>query len=83
MLQYAGFKVYDLGRECRKSKRLLVKASEIKPDVVATSALMTTTWSIQIQVEDQLKESGLRAGVKTMVGVVHLLHRLGLTRDRR
>lgn len=67
MLKIAGFKVYDLGRDVA-IKEIVSKASEIKPNVVATSALMTTTMVNQIQVEEQLKESGLRAGVKTMVG---------------
>ncbi|WP_321417937.1 B12-binding domain-containing protein [uncultured Methanomethylovorans sp.] len=67
MLKIAGFKVYDLGRDVA-IKEIVSKASEVKPDVVATSALMTTTMVNQIQVEEQLKESGLRSGVKTMVG---------------
>lgn len=67
MLKIAGFKVYDLGRDVA-IKEIVSKASELKPDVVATSALMTTTMVNQIQVEEQLKESGLRSGIKTMVG---------------
>lgn len=67
MLKIAGFKVVDLGRDVA-IKEIVSKASEVKPNVVATSALMTTTMVNQIQVEEQLKEAGLRAGVKTMVG---------------
>jgi trimethylamine corrinoid protein len=67
MLKIAGFKVVDLGRDVA-IKEIVSKTSEIKPNVVATSALMTTTMVNQIQVEEQLKEAGLRAGVKTMVG---------------
>jgi trimethylamine corrinoid protein len=67
MLKIAGFKVIDLGRDVA-IKEIVSKASELKPDVVATSALMTTTMVNQIQVEEQLKESGLRSGIKTMVG---------------
>jgi trimethylamine corrinoid protein len=67
MLKIAGFKVVDLGRDVA-IKDIVSKASEVKPNVVATSALMTTTMVNQIQVEEQLKEAGMRAGVKTMVG---------------
>ena len=67
MLKIAGFKVVDLGRDVA-IKEIVSKASEVKPNVVATSALMTTTMVNQMQVEEQLKEAGLRANVKTMVG---------------
>lgn len=67
MLKIAGFKVVDLGRDVA-IKEIVSKASEVKPNVVATSALMTTTMVNQMQVEEQLKEAGLRASVKTMVG---------------
>ena len=67
MLKIAGFKVIDLGRDIAV-KEIVSKAAELKPNVVATSALMTTTMVNQMHVEEQLKEAGLRAGVKTMVG---------------
>ncbi|OPY21125.1 MAG: Trimethylamine corrinoid protein [Methanomethylovorans sp. PtaU1.Bin093] len=67
MLKIAGFKVIDLGRDIAV-KEIVSKAAELKPNVVATSALMTTTMVNQMHVEEQLKEAGVRAGVKTMVG---------------
>lgn len=67
MLNIAGFKVVDLGRDV-PIKTFVEKVKEIKPQVVASSALMTTTMVNQIQIEEQLKEAGLRDQVKTMVG---------------
>jgi trimethylamine corrinoid protein len=67
MLKIAGFKVIDLGRDV-KIKDYVEKAKEIGADVVASSALMTTTMVSQIQIEEQLKEAGIRDSLKTMVG---------------
>lgn len=67
MLKIAGYKVVDLGRDV-PIKKYVEKARELKADVVASSALMTTTMVSQIQIEEQLKESGLRESLKTMVG---------------
>jgi len=67
MLNIAGFKVVDLGRDV-PIKTFVEKAKEIKPQIIASSALMTTTMVNQIQIEEQLKEAGIRGQVKTMVG---------------
>lgn len=67
MLNIAGFKVVDLGRDV-PIKTFVEKAKELKPQIVASSALMTTTMVHQIQIEEQLKEAGIRDSVKTMVG---------------
>lgn len=67
MLNIAGFKVVDLGRDV-PIKTFVEKAKEIKPQVIASSALMTTTMVNQMQIEEQLKEAGIRNQVKTMVG---------------
>ena len=67
MLKIAGYKVVDLGRDV-PIKKYVEKARELKADLVASSALMTTTMVSQIQIEEQLKESGLRESLKTMVG---------------
>jgi len=67
MLKIAGYKVVDLGRDV-PIKKYVEKARELKADVVASSALMTTTMVSQIQIEEQLKESELRESLKTMVG---------------
>lgn len=67
MLKIAGYKVVDLGRDVPIAT-FVEKAKEAKANVVASSALMTTTMVNQIQIEEQLKESGIRDSVKTMVG---------------
>ena len=67
MLGIAGFDVVDLGRDVPIGE-FVSKVKECKPAVVASSALMTTTMINQIQIEEQLKEAGLRSTVKTMVG---------------
>lgn len=67
MLNIAGFKVVDLGRDV-PIKTFIEKVKELKPQIVASSALMTTTMINQIQIEEQLKEAGVRDQVKTMVG---------------
>lgn len=67
MLSISGFNVIDIGRDV-PVKDIVAKVIAEKPLLVATSALMTTTMVNQIQVEEQLKEAGVRDQVKTMVG---------------
>lgn len=67
MLKIAGFEVFDLGRDVAIND-YVEKAKEVGAQVVASSALMTTTMVSQIQIEEQLKEAGLRDSLKTMVG---------------
>lgn len=67
MLNIAGFDVVDLGRDVSIGT-YIEKVKELKPQIVASSALMTTTMINQIQIEEQLKEAGVRDQVKTMVG---------------
>jgi trimethylamine corrinoid protein len=67
MLEVYGFEVHDLGADV-STEKFIEKAKEFKADIVATSALMTTTMMRQKNLEEALKEAGLRADVKTMVG---------------
>ena len=67
MLEVYGFEVHDLGADVSIEK-FIEKAKELKADIVATSALMTTTMMRQKSLEEALKEAGIRAEVKTMVG---------------
>jgi trimethylamine corrinoid protein len=67
MLKIAGFEVVDLGRDVAINA-YVDAVKENDADVVGSSALMTTTMVSQIQVEEALKEAGLRDKVKTMVG---------------
>lgn len=62
-----GFEVYDLGRDVPLS-RFIDKAVEVGADVIASSALLTTTMSRQRDLEERLLEAGLKGQFKTMVG---------------
>ncbi|MDI3539847.1 MAG: trimethylamine corrinoid protein [Methanolobus sp.] len=67
MLKIEGYQVFDLGRDV-PIKSFVEKAKQVGAEVVASSALMTTTMVNQIQIEEQLKEAGVRGSLKTMVG---------------
>jgi len=67
MLSGAGFKVYDVGVDAPASK-FVQKAIEVNADIVAASALLTTTVPRLKDIEDALVEAGIRKKVKTMVG---------------
>jgi len=67
MLEVYGFEVHDLGADVPIEK-FIEKAKELKADIVATSALMTTTMMSQKKLEEALQEAGIRDSVKTMVG---------------
>lgn len=62
-----GVEVIDLGREVL-AKNFADAAIEHNADFVGSSALLTTTMTVQKDVEDALKEAGIRDKVKTMVG---------------
>ncbi len=67
MMESSGFEVVDLGVDV--TPELFVKAvDEHKADIVALSALLTTTMPMMKQTVDALKESGLRDQVKILVG---------------
>jgi trimethylamine corrinoid protein len=67
MLEVYGFEVHDLGADVPIEK-FIEKAKELKADILATSALMTTTMTRQKKLEEALREAGIRDSVKTMVG---------------
>lgn len=62
-----GFEVYDLGREV-PTVRFIEKAVEMEADVIATSALLTTTMGAQKELEEELRKRFLRDKFKTIVG---------------
>jgi corrinoid protein of di/trimethylamine methyltransferase len=66
MMSAAGFMVYDLGVDVPIS-RLVEKAREVQADIVAVSALLTTTMIKQRDVIEALEDMGLQ-NVKVMVG---------------
>jgi corrinoid protein of di/trimethylamine methyltransferase len=67
MLSANGFKVYDLGIDI-EAEAFVAKAREVNADIVALSALLTTTMLRQREVIEHLAEAGLRGRVKVMVG---------------
>lgn len=62
-----GFDVIDLGRDV-PSQKIIDTAIESGADIIGTSALLTTTMVHQKEIEDMLKEKGLKGKIKTIVG---------------
>jgi corrinoid protein of di/trimethylamine methyltransferase len=67
MLVAEGFEVRDIGVD-RNAKQFLDAVREYDADILAMSALMTTTAAEQRRVVDSLREEGLRDQVRIMVG---------------
>ncbi len=67
MLGASGFEVYDLGVDT-PSDKIIGKALEVNADIIAMSALLTTTMVKQREVIEELEKEGLRTKVKVMVG---------------
>jgi corrinoid protein of di/trimethylamine methyltransferase len=67
MLSANGFEVLDLGIDIDAGE-FVAKAREHDADIVALSALLTTTMLHQQDVIEHLAEAGLRDRVKVMVG---------------
>jgi len=67
LLFASGFEVIDLGINVR-GEDFLNAVREHNPDIVAMSALLTTTMMEQKRVIEGLKQAGLRERVKVLVG---------------
>ena len=67
MLEGAGFKVVNLGRDVAPEK-FVAAAGEHHADIVGISALMTTTMPGMKRTIDALAKAGLRDRVKVMIG---------------
>jgi len=67
LLKANGFEVKDLGRDVPVD-RFIAEAEAFEADVIGTSALLTTTMSVQKDLEEKLKEKGLKNKYKTIVG---------------
>ena len=67
LLIAAGFRVVDIGADVPVGK-FIEAVDENNADILALSALLTTTAPQQGKVIEALKEAGLRDGVKIMVG---------------
>jgi trimethylamine corrinoid protein len=62
-----GFDVIDLGRDV-PTARIIEAAETNDADIIGTSTLLTTTMTVQKDLEETLKEAGLRDKYKTIVG---------------
>jgi 5-methyltetrahydrofolate--homocysteine methyltransferase len=67
MLEGAGFEIKDLGVDVPTEEFIRVVQEE-KPDLVAMSALLTTTMQMMKQTIDAFESAGLREQVKIIVG---------------
>ncbi len=67
MLRTSGFEVTDLGKDV-SADTLIEKITELSPQIVGLSALLTTTVPYQETVIRKLEAAGLRDSVKVMVG---------------
>ena len=67
MLEGAGFEVIDLQTDVSPAK-FVEAVKEHKPNIVAMSALLTTTMTAMKSTIEALKEAGVRDHVKIMVG---------------
>jgi 5-methyltetrahydrofolate--homocysteine methyltransferase len=67
MMEGAGFSITDLGVDVAPEK-FVQKAQEVEPDIVALSALLSTTMPAMPQTIEALEKAGLRAKVKVMIG---------------
>ena len=67
MLEGAGFEVVDLGADVSPEK-YVAAVKEHRPDIIACSALLTTTMPRMENVIHSLKQAGLRDRVKVMIG---------------
>jgi corrinoid protein of di/trimethylamine methyltransferase len=67
MLSVAGFSVFDLGVDV-PIPTLIEKARIENADIIAVSALLTTTMAKQRHVVEALDDSELRSAIKVMVG---------------
>ena len=67
MMGGAGFTIIDLGVDV-PSVKFVQKAQEVEPDIVAMSALLSTTMPAMLETIEALQKAGLRDKVKVMIG---------------
>lgn len=67
LLKANGFEVNDLGRDV-SVERFIDEAGAFGADVIGTSALLTTTMSVQKELIETLKAKGLRDKYRVVVG---------------
>jgi len=67
MLEGAGFEIVDLGTDVTP-EMFVAAVRENSPQILAMSALLTTTMSSMVATVEALKAAGLREQVKVMIG---------------
>jgi len=67
MMEGAGFEITDLGVDV-SPENFAQKAQEVEPDIVAMSALLSTTMPAMRQTIEALNKAGIREKVKVMIG---------------
>ena len=67
MMEGAGFEITDLGVDV-SPENFAQKAQEVEPDIVAMSALLSTTMPAMRQTIEALQKAGIREKVKVMIG---------------
>lgn len=67
MMEGAGFTVTDLGVDVSPEK-FVQKVQEVEPDIVAISALLSTTMPAMPQTIEALQKAGIRDKVKVIIG---------------
>jgi len=67
MMEGAGFTIMDLGVDVPPDK-FVEKAREVEPDIVAMSALLSTTMPAMALTIEALQKAGIRDEVKVMIG---------------
>ena len=67
MMEGAGFEVIDLGADV-KPEKIIEAIEEHKPDIVAMSALLTTTMGNMKTVINMMEDAGVHKGISVMIG---------------
>jgi corrinoid protein of di/trimethylamine methyltransferase len=67
MLGASGFSIYDLGIDTPAS-RFISEAERARADIIATSALLSTTMTSQRELIEQLKSKDIRSKYRVLVG---------------
>jgi len=67
MLEGAGFEIHDIGIDV-PAEKFLEAVDTYNADILAISALLTTTMPEMAAILDKLKQAGMRSRIKIMVG---------------
>jgi 5-methyltetrahydrofolate--homocysteine methyltransferase len=73
MLEASGFTVHDLGNDA-PVRRFIEKAETVGADIIAASAILTTTMSYMPDISAMLVELGLREKYMLMLGGAPVIH---------